>query len=99
MVDTNDLVFITEEDFLKEIKERQSAIRDLLNDIDILINYYVSDRNLTSDECADFLKCSKEQLPLDLPYTPVGRRRLYKKSDIERWMKNHKKTKKNIELY
>jgi len=91
---------MTQEDFLHEIEERQSAIRDLQNDISLLIKAYVLDRNLTSQETADYLRCDVKQIPSDIPRTMVTRTKaLYKLSTINGWLKSRTKKNKKEELF
>ena len=94
MIDIDDLIHMTKEDFLEEIKERQASIRDLLNDIDVLITRYVNDRNLTASETAEYLRCEVSQIPPQIHCVHRGRDYLYKISDIEKWLRENKKSRK-----
>jgi len=91
MIDANDIIHMTKEDFLTEIKVRQSAIRDMLNDMDTLIAAYVNDTNLTAAETAEYLRCEISQIPPQIPCVHRGRDYLYKISDIEKWLRESKK--------
>jgi hypothetical protein len=91
MIDADELVYMTKEDFLQEIKERQGIIRDLLNDIDVLISRYVNDVNLTAAETAERLRCDISQIPPQIPCVHRGRDYLYKVTDIEKWLRDNKK--------
>lgn len=92
MVDTEELSFTTKEDFKKEISDRVNAVRDLLNDIEILTTWYMNDRNMTAEETMEYLKCpTVSSIPPAIPCVRWGRRVLYKLSDIEKFIRSNKK--------
>ena len=99
MIDIEELSFTTKEDFKKEISDRVNAVRDLLNDIEILTTWYMNDRNLTNEEAAEYLRCPVTAIPSAIPCVRWGRRTLYKLSDIEKYIKSNKRTKKDKELF
>lgn len=90
MLDIEDLKYLTTEDYLKEVGALAATVRDLLNDIELLTKMYVEDKNLTSVEVADFFRCERTQIPRDIPCVKIGRNYLYKKSDIDKWIADHK---------
>lgn len=92
MIDVNDLQYLTTEDFEKMIKELFDAQRALLNDQELVIMKYIKDRYLSTLEVAEMLKCSATQIPKDIPCAHIGRNYIYSKSDVEKWVFNHKKT-------
>lgn len=94
MIETERLAFMTNEDFLEEIRQRTNAIKDLSNDIEILTSAWLKQKNLTPEEVAQFLRCAVTQIPLDLPSYPVGRKRLYPMSGLLSWVKSHTKSRK-----
>lgn len=94
MIEVNELVYMTTEDFLNEMKEREAAIRDLLNDMDVLVSRFINEKNLTSKETAEYLRCNIDQIPYQIPCVHRGREYLYKQSDIEKWLKNNRKPRK-----
>lgn len=94
MIEVNELVFMTTEDFLNETKERMAAIRDMLNDIDVLIARYLNEKNLTAEETAAYLRCTKDNIPFQIPCVHRGREYLYKQSDIEKWLRENRKPRK-----
>lgn len=91
MIDVNDLVFMTTEDFTEGVKERQAAIRDLMNDIDVLVNRYINEKNLTAQETAEYLRCERDQIPVQIPCVHRGREYLYKQADIEKWLRENRR--------
>jgi hypothetical protein len=99
MIDADELVFMTSEDYTKEMKERQAAIRDLLNDIDVLTSRFLNERNLTAEETAEYLRCRVDQIPYQIPCVHRGRDYLYKQVDIEKWLRENRKPKKSKELF
>lgn len=94
MIDTDRFAFMTTEDLMEELKARYAGIRDLMNDIEVLVNAYVSQKNLTAEEVAQFLRCNVTQIPLDMPSFPLGRKRVYPQSGLMSWIKSHTKSKK-----
>ena len=92
MIDTEELSFTTKEDFKKEISDRVNAVRDLLNDIEILTTWYMNDRNMTAEETMEYLKCpTVSSIPPSIPCVRWGRRVLYKLSDVEKFIRSNKK--------
>ncbi len=96
MVDYDDLVYMTKEDFVEQINQRQQAIRDLLNDIDVLIASYVNSRNLTRDEAAKVLRCEPTGIPKEIPCVHFGRNWLYRQCDVDKWLKENTRLRKDI---
>ncbi len=55
--------------------------------------------NLTPTEAAEYLRCSKSTLDKDrvygrlgLPYSKIGRRVIYRKEDLDRFIESGKRT-------
>ena len=94
MIAVDELVFMTTEDFTAEIKERMAAIRDMLNDIDVLTSRFLNERNLTAEETAAYLRCERDQIPYQIPCVHRGREYLYKLVDIEKWLSGNRKPRK-----
>ena len=91
MIEADNLKFLTSEDYLKQSAMIIATIRDLLNDLEILTKVYVEDKHLVADEVAEYLRCTPTQIPRDIPGIKIGRNYLYKKSDVDKWILEHKK--------
>ena len=97
MINLDEVGLLTAEDFVRRTQENNAAIRDLLNDNEMLVQAFVNDKNMTQKEVADYLRCDHKAIPASIPRIPVTRGKyLYKKSDIEAWLRSHKKTKDEL---
>lgn len=92
MIELNDITSLSTEDFLQQITAYATTIKDLLNDIELLTKIYVNDRNLTAEDVAERLRCEVSQVPRDIPCCKVGRMYIYKESDLNKWIRDHKKS-------
>lgn len=91
MIDIDELKYLISEDYLKEISSISATIKDLLNDMELLTKVYIEDKNMTSVEVATFFRCETSQIPKEIPCIKIGRNYLYKKSDIDKWLLDHKR--------
>lgn len=96
MIDFDELVWMDKEDFLKEITQRMSAVRDMLNDIDVLISSYVNNKNMTLQEVAAYMRCEPANVPKEIPSVHVGRRWLYKQVEVDKWLRANTRSRKDI---
>jgi hypothetical protein len=96
MIDYDDLVWMTKEDFIEQISRRQQAVRDLLNDIDTLVAAYVNSRNLTKQEVAEYLRCDPTSIPKDIPSAHIGRNWIYRQADVDKWLKENTRSKRDL---
>lgn len=96
MIDCDELVWMTKDDFKKEITERAAAVRDLLNDMEVLVASYANDRNLTRPEVAEYLRCEPASIPKEIPCAHIGRNWIYKMCEVEKWLRKNTRSKKDI---
>lgn len=68
----------------KEILDRHSQIRDLLNEIEQLLSFAVNEDKvlLTSSEVAAIFKCDKKRIPKAIPRMRLNGDSYYLKSDV-----------------
>lgn len=95
MIDITQLNYLTQEQFLEEIARNNEQIRQLISDNDLLIKAYVTDRRLTSEECAEYLHCAVSAIPKEIYCTKVGRTFLYSIADIQAYLTKNKKSRKS----
>lgn len=68
-----------------------ATIRDCLSDIQILYKRMIEGRMYVNDEeVASMLRCDINTIPKRIPYYRVGRRLLYKLSDIKDYIESCK---------
>lgn len=91
MINVNDIFYLTSEDYINQVKEISASIREQLNDIDILTDKFIKDGYLNQIEVAEYLHCSVQQIPREIPCAHIGRMWLYRRSDIEKFMSVHRK--------
>lgn len=90
MINTEEIHYLTTEDFVKQMAELCSAMRDLANDMEIFVNLFVNERYMTATEVSDMLKCSVQQIPREIPCNHIGRNYLYHLSDVQKWLNSTK---------
>ena len=86
MIQTDDIHYLTTEDYQQQVKDIVASIREQLNDIEILTDLFINERYLTASEVATMLKCSVQQIPRDIPCNHIGRNYLYHLSDVQKWL-------------
>lgn len=94
MIDIGELQFLTQENFLEKIMQNNAMIRELLNDNEVLVKAYVSDKRMTSEEVADYLRCNVANIPKDIYCTRIGRNYVYSLSDVNAYLNRNKKARK-----
>lgn len=90
MIDTDDIVYLTTEKYTELTKEIIATVRDLCNDLEILTAKFSQDRYLSSEEVAERLRCTIQQIPRDIPCNHIGRNYIYKLSDVEKFLSDRK---------
>ena len=81
--------FPVKTEIISELQNKTAQIRDLLIEMDQLIAIYEATKDcyLTRAETADYFRCSKQQIPKQIPHIRRGNDLLYKKSDIDEYVK------------
>lgn len=90
MIDADDITILSTEDYIRQTTEIACAIRDLLNDYELLTKKFITDKNMTKQEVADYLRCTTTSIPKEIPRIRWGNSILFKMSDIQKFIDNHK---------
>lgn len=96
MIDVEDVTYLTTEDFVEKSTEIIAAIRELSNDLELLVKRYVNEKYLTTNEVAELLRCSPSAIPRELPCVHWGRNYLYCMSDIDKFFKSKRTAKRDF---
>lgn len=92
MIKADEIYYLQNEDYIKQVKEITASIRDQLNDIDILTEKFLKDGYWNQNEVAEYLHCTVPQIPRAIPCSHIGRSYLFKRSDVEKFIHELRKT-------
>lgn len=95
MIDVSELQYLTAEDYSFRMSEIFAGIRELMNDAELLTKSFVNDKRMTVEDVAAYLHCQVHNIPRDIPCVKVGRTYIYTLSDVEKFIAQKKKPRRN----